>query len=268
MFITAYRLINLRNISANNSTDSHIAEVILENINEIDKYSIERVAKICDVSKSKLSKFVKKIGFDDYKEFRELVRNEKYHSGYYGYEDKLPMGRFIGKEGWTPYLEILKYDLDHFTNKMDMAMIRRLALAIRSHRQVAAFGSVYSQTAAIDFMYRMAEEGKYIRTYTSDTSQEEYLKNMGEDTLIIIFSNSGQYLYGDGMRLSGYFKTYMKKVKGEIALITSSEKTALDPIVKYPILYSFSTNVHSHMIMERLVMEMIISEYKNCRQIS
>ena len=36
----------------------------------------------------------------------------------------------------------------------------------------------------------------------------------------------------------------------------------MDPIVKYPILYSFSTNVHSQMLMERLVMEMIISEYK------
>lgn len=262
MFIVAYRLINLRNNSESGSTDFHIAEIILENISDIDKYSIEKAAGLCDVSKSKLSKFVKKIGFDDYKEFRSLVRNEKYRSGYYGYEDKLPMGRFIQKEGWDACRTILKQDLDCFTDKMDQGMVRKLALALHAHKQVAAFGSVYSQTAAIDFMYRMAEEGKYIRTCTYDTTQEEYLKNMGEDTLVIIFSNSGQYLYGDGMRLSGYLKTYLKKTKGEIALITSNEKAAKDPLVKYPILYSFSSNLHSHMIMERIVMEIIILEYK------
>ena len=76
MFITGYRLLNLRNNSGNNSTDSHIVEVMLENINELDRLSIETMAELCDVSKSKLSKFVKTIGFDDYKEF-EILREMK-----------------------------------------------------------------------------------------------------------------------------------------------------------------------------------------------
>nr|WP_294494248.1 MurR/RpiR family transcriptional regulator [uncultured Mediterraneibacter sp.] len=262
MYIVAYRLINLRNTSGRDSTDAYIAEVLLENINEIDQMSIEKVAELCSISKSKLSKFVKKIGFDDYKEFRDLVKNEKYRSGYYGYEDKLPMGRYMAREGWDSYIQILRRDLDCLTDRMDMNMVRTLAAAIHKHTEVAAFGSVYSQTVAIDFMYRMAEEGKIIRTYTYDLAQEDYMKNMDEDTLVIIFSNSGQYLYGDGMRLQGYFKTYLKRTKGEIALITSNEEAASDPIVKYPILYTFATNVHGHPLAERLVMELIISEYK------
>lgn len=262
MYIVAYRLINIRNSSRSDSTDSHIAEILLSNINEIDSLSIDSVAEMCSISKSKLSKFVKRIGFDDYKEFRDLVKNEKYRSGYYGYEDKLPMGRCIAKDGMDSYLKILHDDLDHFRDSIDENMVKCLARALFEHEEVAAFGSVYSQTAAIDFMYRMAEEGKNIRTYTYDVAQEDYMKNMDENTLVIIFSNSGQYLYGDGMRKIGYFKTYLKRSKGEIALITSNEKAAADPIVKYPILYSFSTDVHSHMLMERLAMEMIISEYK------
>lgn len=262
MFIAGYRLLNLRDNLGNDSTDLHIAEVMLKNINDIDKLSIETVAELCDVSKSKISKFVKKIGFDDYKEFRDLVRNEKYRAKYFGYEDKIPMWRYIEKEGWSSYLKILENDLKCFTDKLDHRMLRQLAIAMHEHSQVAAFGSVYSQTVAIDFVYQMAEEGKYIQTYTYDTMQEEYLRNMNTDTLAIIFSNSGQYLYGDGMRLNGYFKTYLKKSKGEIALITSNEKAAMDSMVRYPILYSFSTNIHSQMLMERLVMEMIILEYR------
>lgn len=91
------------------------------------------------------------------------------------------------------------------------------------------------------------------------------MKDMDENTLVIIFSNSGQYLYGDGMRKLGYFKSYLKRTKGEIALITSNAEAAMDPIVKYPILYGFSTNVHSHMLLERLIMELIISEYKKLK---
>lgn len=265
MFIVAYRLINLRNNSRRDSTDANIAETLLEHINEIDRLSIENVAEMCSISTSKFSKFVKRLGFGNYKEFRDLVKNEKYRSGYYGYEDKIPMGLYIEKDGWESYLEILRKDLDHFTARTDFNMVRRLARALRSHDEVAAFGSVYSQTAAIDFMYRMAEEGKNIRTYTYDLEQEKYMKDMDENTLVIIFSNSGQYLYGDGMRKLGYFKSYLKRTKGEIALITSNAEAAMDPIVKYPILYSFSTNVHSHMLMERLVMELIISEYKKMK---
>ena len=49
MFIAGYRLLNLRNNLGNNSTDLHIVEVMLENINEIDKLSIETMAELCDV---------------------------------------------------------------------------------------------------------------------------------------------------------------------------------------------------------------------------
>ena len=265
MFIAAYRLINLRNNSQSDSIETHITEVLLKHINEIDSMSIEQVAQLCGVSKSTLSKFVKKIGFDDYKEFRDITRNEKRRSGYYGYEDKLPMGRFIERKGWREYISILEKDLQTFANTIDFTQISALARALHTQEQVAAFGSVYSQTVAIDFMYRLAEEGKYIRTYTYDTKQEQYLKNMDEDTLVIIFSNSGYYLYGEGMKLNGEFKSYLKRTNGKIALITSNEKIARDPLVKYPIQYSFSTDVHSHMIMERLVMEMIVSEYKKIK---
>lgn len=266
MFIVGYRLLNLRNNLGTNPTDLHIVDVMLENINEIDKLSIETMAELCNISKSKISKFVKKIGFDDYKEFKDFARNEKRRSGYLGYEDKVMMWRYIEKEGWEAYLKILKDDLACFSDTIDKGILKQLAKAIYDHSNVLAFGSVYSQNIALDFMYRLADEGKYIRTYTYDTMQEEYLRNTSDNTLVIIFSNSGQYLYGDGLRLNDHFKTYLKKTKAELALITSNKDAANNSMVRYPILYSFSSNVQSHMLIERFVMEMIILEYKKIAQ--
>lgn len=265
MFITVYRLINLINDSENYSTESHIAKTLLEHIKQIDTVSIDCMAEKCGISKSTLSKFIKKIGFDDYKEFRDNARNELKRSGYYGYEYKMPVGKFLEKESLNKYIEILINDLLFFEKCINKQQIQFLASAIYKCKKVATFGSVYSQTVAIDFMYRLAEEGKYIRTYTYDTKQEEYIKNLDKNSLVVIFSNSGQYIYNDGMRADCYFKSYLQNTKGEIALITSNEQAANDNIVKYPILYKFSTNVQSHMIIERLVMELIILEYKKIK---
>ena len=73
-------------------------------------------------------------------------------------------------------------------------------------------------------------------------------------------------MYGDGLRLNDHFKTYLKKTKAELALITSNKDAANNSMVRYPILYSFSSNVQSHMLIERFVMEMIILEYKKIAQ--
>ena len=52
----------------------------------------------------------------------------------------------------------------------------------------------------MDFMYEIAGVGKYIKTNIYDVKQEQYINEADEDTLIIIFSNSGQYIYENGMK--------------------------------------------------------------------
>lgn len=52
------------------STYFYIARAILDHIDEIPFMSIQQVADLCGVSKSVLSKFVREMGFEDYKDFR------------------------------------------------------------------------------------------------------------------------------------------------------------------------------------------------------
>ena len=62
MYIVAYRLINLLNDSEYDSTEAHIAESLLGIIKEIEHMPIDQVADKCHISKSTLSKFVKRLG--------------------------------------------------------------------------------------------------------------------------------------------------------------------------------------------------------------
>lgn len=268
MYIVAYRLINLLNDSEYESTDAHIAEGLLDMIYEIETMPIDYVADKCHVSKSTLSKFVKKLGFEDYREFRDNARNEKKKAGYHNYEEKSTMDHYIEGNGIEKFLKILSDDVEHFMEGINQSQIRRLAEALHRYKKVAAFGSVYSETVAIDFMYKIAGEGKYIKTNIYDVKQQQYINEADKDTLIIIFSNSGQFIYEDGMQPMDQSRQFVRKTKGQVALITSNEEAALDPSVRYPILYHFTTDVQNHPIMERIIVEMIIDEYKRLKQIN
>lgn len=262
MFIVSYRLLNLLNDADYDSLESHLAQQLLSMVEELDRLSIDVVSARCHVSKSTLSKFVKNLGFSDYREFRENARNEKRRSGYHRYEQMLPMGRCIWQLGMDSYLPILKKDIDDFMQQIDRRQIRQLAQAIHRFEKVAAYGAVYSQTVAMDFVYRMAEEGRFIKTNTYDVKQEQTIRQAGEDTLIILFSNSGQYLYENGMKNHNMSQSFIQKSRASFALITSNPEAAADPRVTFPVLYRFHSIVQNHPIIERLVSELIVYEYK------
>lgn len=262
MYIVAYRLINLLNDSPYDSTEAHIAESLLDMIYELEHMPIDLAAERCHISKSTLSKFVKRLGFEDYKEFRDNARNEKKRAGYHNYEKMRSMDRFIEECGIEQYLEILSKDIRHLLKGIDRQQIKNLAEALYKYDKVAAFGSVYSETVAMDFMYKIAAEGKYIKTNIYDVKQEQYINEADDKTLLIIFSNSGQYLYENGMKPLDQSRSFVRKTKGKIALITSNEEAAQDPRVDYPVLYHFTTDVQNHPIIERIIVEMLVDAYK------
>ena len=100
-------------------TEAHIAESLLGIIKEIEHMPIDQVADKCHISKSTLSKVVKRLGFEDYKEFRDNARNEKKRAGYHNYEEKVPMDRFIEQYGIERFLSVLSGDIEHFLSGID-----------------------------------------------------------------------------------------------------------------------------------------------------
>lgn len=87
------------------------------------------------------------------------------------------------------------------------------------------------------------------------------MKEADEDTLFIIFSDSGQYIYKNNMKLLDQSRKFVRKTRGKIALITSNEDAAYDPCVDFPVLYRNTAKVGSHPIVERLLLELVIDEY-------
>ena len=255
MYIIVYRLLNILNESEKDSIEARLAEGILKILDNIDCYSIDQVANLCHVSKSTLSKFVRRLNFEGYKEFREFAIYEKKKA------DRNPKELFVEKYGMDEYISLLKKDIDALYSSISLEQVRKVAHAIYKFEKVAAFGSLYSQTAAMDLAFQMGREGKYIRTYIDDLKHEKYFREADEDTLIIVFSNSGQYISSERMKRQDGKKDFIKSTKGKVALITSNEAAAAHPIVTYPLVYKFSSKTDNNVVLSRVIITMIQNEY-------
>ncbi len=120
-----------------------LAQTLLEHIDEIQHLTIGELAAVCGVSKSTLSAFVRDIGFEDYKYFR---MSSSFQDNKYGnkinYLDNV-IG-YLKNHSYQDYAKLISKDLERVVHALDYEMIDRLVYDIASHKNVAAFGYMFS----------------------------------------------------------------------------------------------------------------------------
>jgi DNA-binding MurR/RpiR family transcriptional regulator len=223
------RLLTILNNERLDSTNYHIAITLLNHYNEISHLSISEVAKLCNVSKSTISKFARSIGFDDY--FDAIIK-----------------------------------DIEAYKREIDLEAIDRLAKDILHFKNVASFGLLFSESAAFDLQYKLAYNGKFIVTFQSDRKQEEYIEEAEEDTLIIIFSNSGNFLEKQQLRAGTPKKNVFKNTKAKIVVISSNPKVNDYDFVQDSILFPHQTDIQTHSFIYQIVMDMLVSRFRYYRR--
>ncbi len=77
-----YTVLNTIDLHTLNPLERHIHEVLLAQRDTKGTMRINQAAEICNCSVSKISKFVKKLGFHNYKQYMEFFLNGKDIIGY------------------------------------------------------------------------------------------------------------------------------------------------------------------------------------------
>lgn len=148
--------------------------------------SISDVAKMCAVSKSTISKFVRDIGFEDYLDFKlEAVRQGK--KEIYNSNGKCNITDYIRGHGIWEYEKILSEDIRSVLFGIEEDQLKRLAVDLHEYKHLAAFGISYSESAAINLQHKMHYYHKFLYTTMNDRQQENYIESADEETLIFIF---------------------------------------------------------------------------------
>lgn len=193
MSLLIIRLLHLLNGSSLDTTNYHIALKMLENYGKLPLMSIGDTAKLCNVSKSTISKFARQIGFDDYLDLKDnAITLENRNNSPLSYRSNILNA--IEQEGFEEYLDAMIEDIQFFKESVDVSAIDKIVNRIKEFDYVVALGLIFSESAAMDLQYKLAYKGKFLRTFLDDTDQEHFLKEADENTLAIVLTNSGEYL--------------------------------------------------------------------------
>lgn len=266
MSLLIIRLITFLNGQPQNTTNYHIASVMIHHYNDIHSSSIDEIAKLCAVSKSTISKFARTLGFDDYYDLKDnATLIEDRFNNPLNYLTNIVTG--IQKSGIENYFDGITKDIQYLRDHLDMASIDRVAQALVDHQKVYAFGLVFSESAAIDFQYKLAYAGKFIQTFPDDLVQEDCLRSADDDTLIIIFSNSGDYMIKQQIRTGTPIKDVFLRTKAKIIVITSNQRVAKLPFVTETVVFPHQTSYQTHTVMYQIITDIIVTKYRQLRPI-
>lgn len=244
------------------SIEHHIARVMLENINQLSDIPIGKMAEMCAVSKSTISKFVRELGYEDYMEFKAEAFGQRKKEIYIKGANTVNITDYILKEGMEQYLKTLFYDIHYMIESLDQKKIEQVVTDIHEYREIASFGEGYSETAAMNLQHKMTFYRKFVYTTPNDRMQDQYIGKAGKGTLLLIFSNSGRYLNvhqeSEGTRKKNCFD----ETDAKVILFTSNKEMEKDPRVDLCISWRYSDKVQNHPVIFQILIEKLASEYQ------
>lgn len=255
------RLLIILNEESSDSTYYHIARNMLKYFEELSSMSINKLAQICDVSKSTISKFIRFIGYEDFADFKyaSIFQEDKY-----GYKISYvtDVMNYMEHNSMESFVLAIQQDIGASFMKMDWDKVNQLVCDIAHYKKVAAFGLLFSETAALDLQIKLAYNKKFIVTNQNDLKQDQYIMKADHDTLIIIFSDSGMYI--DRYQKIGDFlnKQTFANTKAKIVVITSNTELEHDPRVSYCICYQKTTDLCTHRIVYGMLTDIIAYKYR------
>ncbi|MCI6515238.1 MAG: hypothetical protein MR445_08350 [Erysipelotrichaceae bacterium] len=174
------------NHEAPDSVDYIIAFHILRYLSVIRGISIQNLADACMVSKSTISRFCRKIGYEDYNELMDELNRSSDH-----WHDILMNPRRRGNS--EEYLLEISQVVTDLHRTMDYTKVHELARDIATHSKVYVMGSMQAYLPALQLQEELCLAGKVILAPAIYSLQTEAILHASEDDLFIIFSNSGQF---------------------------------------------------------------------------
>ncbi len=158
------------NMEQLNPLEVQIYDILLAYSKSHPKFRINQAATLCGCSESKISKFVKKLGFANFKQYLEFL-----------YGSELPVSEQSN--------ELAR--IDQFIETFDPSLVEELLELILTHDKIVFFGYGPSLLCAQYFEYRLRTCSNKMAMSVSDEISVSSL--VDENTLLIILTVTGTF---------------------------------------------------------------------------
>ncbi|MFL0267396.1 MurR/RpiR family transcriptional regulator [Candidatus Clostridium radicumherbarum] len=157
-----------------NPLEKKINENLIALSKDVSDITINQAAEACNCSVSKISKFVKKLGFNNYKQYMDFL-----------YGKELPKKKTFGE------LDRIKNFIDDF----DISLVDEFIELINAYEKIILFGYGPSFICTQYFEYKLRINTNKIVIAVPDELSAESL--IDEKSLLVIFSATGKFMSFD-----------------------------------------------------------------------
>lgn len=260
MFNLMIILLSTINSEPKDSNNYKIAKYIIENIRFLEECTLTQLAKECYVSNSSISRFCRDIGLKDFNALKNQVARfaiEHEHA-----KGKYDFKNFPANTLSQAYIYSVIDNLKLLSTSAMEENIKQLVKDIYQYKKVAAFGYMQSENIALNLQYDLQTNGKILFTCIKFVDQIEYINHGDEDTLIIIFSESGTYFDRVFQRTKPFKNTASKP---KIYMITSNFNITIPYVDRY-IRYHSRNDYASHPYPLAIISDLICIQYAKLLQ--
>lgn len=209
--------------SGEDNTEVRIARTILENADQIGYMKNKELAQLCYVDTATISRFVRKLGFFKYRDFKEWFLMDMERKKHCGYFDLSRIGQA------SDIIQNHLSSLEATGQMIDIYQIEQLVNWMIETDHVLLIGNRYSQLVCQDLQYRLMSINRYIATFPDINAQESYLEE-AKQGLVLCYSATLHH------KDSHFFLKKAHKMGWKIVLVTrlSSEvKDDCDMIIRF-----------------------------------
>lgn len=233
-----YELIELKR-SSFTKTDLHIVDLINENADAIFRNAtITSLAKEYAISQASLTRFIQKLGYPSYNEFKfDIYRCEKQSLTYEGSKETI--------------LESYSNLILQMQNVIKENELKEIAEEIAKARTVVTVGMHKSFLPAQSLQYNLLKLAKPSVAFSSD-DRHEIKHFITKDDIIIIFS-------AEGASAKDFIDDYKEK-DVPIILITMNDKTSIRKYAKHLIWLPNSRNQNMRKYLENQVFFLVFAD--------
>lgn len=230
MMMTLLDYLNNPDIS---SVDFVIAQYIIHHADEFNNITITQMADLLGVSISQISRFVHHIGLSSFQECKDVIQCH----------GKPSRHSFIQKNNdyHHVYLKYVQEEIEFFFNHFDVSTLSGLINDFKTYQKIGLFGMFNSGNAAKELQYNLALNGLLCVSMNEFNHQVKYIQEATHQTLIIIYSLSGEYVLDNVYSRYYHMLPVLKKSEAKIYVLTNNRDVQslsyIDQVIYVPILH-------------------------------
>lgn len=251
--IAAMSLAQLLQTEPEDSLYHLIAQTIVKCLGEGRNISTNYLSRICNVSKTSITRFCRYLGFDSFISFKESIQmtESDLHSKY-------PSETNTPTDFANSYLNQIIQNCLRMKETFNASELFHLAEEIRSHENICLLGNGQSGNSLNSFMISLLLQGKYAQVSSMPSQQKKIINNLKPDTIVIILS-----VYGSFFDMYVTADCFLNKPENtDIYLLTCNQDLPSPPGIDHVILCCNDTGFSGGNLSTDIVLNLVLQYYR------